>query len=179
MSDTNVRAFNMLKILSNVGSVALALNAVRNNEPGASEAFWHSASDLTTWALETTRRRIKQKVGLGAEEGLDSIINKLKNFFENTADCYPQVSKMNGGIIIQLSVRFGVVNGESVGFSIDLLPSTSTFMSLQNATNHQDIYNAIKAIMKNNGIDSIFSDGTLTLTVDNVNICSSSDAGYN
>lgn len=56
MSDTNVRAFNMLKILSNVGSVALALNAVRNNEPGASDAFWHSASDLTTWTIESTKK---------------------------------------------------------------------------------------------------------------------------
>lgn len=127
--------------------------------------------------MKVQKKRFKQRQGLGAEEGLDSIINKLKNFFENTADCYPQVSKMQGELLISLNVSFGQVNGETVGFSFTQL--SSTFMSLQNATNHQDIYNAIKAIMKNNGIDSKFSDGTLTLTVDNVNICSSSDAGYN
>jgi acid stress-induced BolA-like protein IbaG/YrbA len=176
---SNVRAFNMLKTVSHIGSTFLALNAVRNKEPGSSDAFLHAMTDLTTLAVEITRRRFKQRVvvstpELGAEEqeGLDSVIKQLNNFFTYTTNCTPSISKMQAGVFYEYNVDFGQVNGEQVGFSFGAL--SETYRSLQNAKSNQEIYKAIRTIMKNNGIDSTFSDGTLTLKVYGKSLCQNS-----
>lgn len=96
MNNTNVCAFNMVKILSNVGSIVLALNAIRNNEPGSNDALLHATTDLSTWAVERLRRGHKQKQGtstpeLGTEEytgtifrvNVNNFIKLLKDTFKN------------------------------------------------------------------------------------------------
>lgn len=91
MSDTNVRAFNMLKTLSHFGSTALALNAMRNSEPGASEAFLHSLTDLSIWAFERLRRGYKQRAGSPTPE-----LGDEETATDNTAEEF--IKKINSGL---------------------------------------------------------------------------------
>ena len=96
MKDTYTRAFNMWKTASHIGSAVLALNAVRNNESGSNDAFLHSITDLSTWAIERLRSRHKQRQGsteatkpvLGAEEPQTESESE-----ENSLKIYNQVAE--------------------------------------------------------------------------------------
>lgn len=67
-NNSNVRAFNMVKTVSHIGSAVLALNAVRNNEPGSTDALLHASTDLSIWAVERLRRGYKERQGSARPE---------------------------------------------------------------------------------------------------------------
>lgn len=86
-SAPNVRAFNMLKTLSNFGSTALALNAMSKSEPGASDALLHATIDLANMAVERLRKGYKERQETpevdkynGEEELKKAVEEFIKNF---------------------------------------------------------------------------------------------------
>ena len=108
------------------------------------------------------------------------LTQKLKKFFKDTAsNCDITVVFLPLSIVGATKISFPRKDEfERKIITIDNPSTTSS--ELQKAKDNQEIYNILQPIMKNNGIDSTFSDSDLILTVDEINICggdsSSSDS---
>ena len=153
MSDTNVRAFNMLKILSNVGSVALALNAMRKNEPGAVDAVWHSTTDLTTLVVERLRRSHKQRIGsttpdLGVEDSVGSRFQANVETFKNQLNMTFDKCTKNGMMLsiekISYFTRDGYINKDefttinSASIQVSFIYEKTTYFGYLDVSNEYD-----------------------------------------